>query len=61
MSVAPTECPLEPPILKRLLSEDLLIYLEDDVAAWLLQPDGKYVRSGGTVDPQVKLLERIVA
>lgn len=48
-------------IKKRLLEEDLLVYLNDDVSAWDLQPDGSYERSGGTVDPQVQLLERIAS
>ena len=48
-------------IKQRLLEEDLLVYLEDDVSAWDLQPDGHYARSGGTVDPQVELLKRIAS
>lgn len=53
--------PIEDPKIKqRLLEEDLEIYLDDTVAAWDLQPDGTYARSGGDVDPQVELMDRIV-
>ena len=53
--------PIEKPrIRQRLLEEDLLIYLEGDVAAWDLQSDGTYERSGGMLDPQEELMRRIV-
>ncbi len=48
-------------IKQRLLEEDLLVYLNDDVLAWDLQPEGHYARSAGTVDPQLQLLERIAS
>ncbi|MEM6676030.1 MAG: polyphosphate kinase 1 [Planctomycetota bacterium] len=50
---------LDPEIKRRLYEEDLLIYLGDDVAAWDLQADGSYARSGGDRDPQKELLQRL--
>lgn len=54
--------PIEGPKIKeRLIREDLEIYLGDDVAAWELNPDGSYVRTAGSIDPQVELLKSITS
>ncbi len=52
---------LDGKIKQRLLENDLLNYLGDEVAAWELRSDGHYVRTGGTVDAQVELLQRMTA
>ena len=52
---------LDEGIKRRLLAEDLSNYLGDEIAAWELGSDGRYVRSHGTVDPQVELLDRMTA
>ena len=50
---------LDPALKKRVFEEDLAVYLEEDVAAWDLQPDGRYTRSKGKEDPQLGLLRRL--
>ncbi|MFT5731562.1 MAG: polyphosphate kinase [Planctomycetota bacterium] len=50
-----------PKIKERLIAEDLEVYLGEDVAAWELESDGTYHRSGGQVDPQVELLKSIAS
>ncbi|MEL6904295.1 MAG: polyphosphate kinase 1 [Planctomycetota bacterium] len=54
--------PIEDAAIKeRLIAEDLLIYLGDDVAGWDLGSDGRYVKGDGLDDPQAELLERIAS
>ena len=50
---------LDPSLKKRVIEEDLLVYLGDDVAAWELQPDGSHRRTGGDRDPQQEILRRM--
>ncbi|MEM9381803.1 MAG: polyphosphate kinase 1 [Planctomycetota bacterium] len=50
---------LDEKLKRRLVDEDLFLYLGDDVACWDLGPDGRYTRSAGTDDPQVELLGRM--
>ena len=50
---------LDERIKQRLLADDVFNYLGDEVAAWELRSDGRYVRSRGTVDPQIELLQRM--
>ena len=50
---------LDPTIKRRVIEEDLMVYLAEDVAAWELQPDGTYTRTAGTDDPQATLLRRL--
>jgi len=50
---------LDPALKKRVIEEDLMVYLGDDVAAWELQPDGTHRRTGGSQDPQQVILRRM--
>ena len=50
---------LDPELKKRVIEEDLLIYLGDHVAAWELQADGSHVRTGGDLDPQQEILRKM--
>ena len=57
--------PIRDAKLRACLLEDLQVYLEDNVEAWLLQPDGSYERAtvadGNPVCAQTRLLERYTA
>jgi len=50
---------LDPALKKRVIEEDLMVYLGDDVAAWELQPDGTHRSTGGSQDPQQVILRRM--
>ena len=57
--------PIRDAKLRACLLEDLQVYLDDNVEAWLLQPDGSYERAtvadGNPVCAQTRLLERYTA
>jgi polyphosphate kinase len=50
--------PVEAPELKSRVAEDLKLYLEDDMQAWLLNKDGHYARVAvdGEISAQARLL-----
>jgi polyphosphate kinase len=54
--------PIEDPVLRaRMMHEDLINYLRDDIQAWVMQPDGSYVHTDpagelGLDHPQEQLL-----
>jgi len=57
--------PIRDAKLRACLLEDLQVYLDDNIEAWLLQPDGSYERAtvadGNPVCAQTRLLERYTA
>jgi len=57
--------PIRDAKLRACLLEDLQVYLDDNIEAWLLQPDGSYERAtvadGKPVCAQTRLLERYTA
>jgi polyphosphate kinase len=50
--------PIEAPDLQSRVAEDLKLYLEDDMQAWVLDTDGQYSRAGGDkkLSAQAKLM-----
>jgi polyphosphate kinase len=50
--------PVEAPELRLRVAEDLKLYLEDDMQAWVLNSDGSYSRAAGDgeVSAQMRLL-----
>ncbi len=50
--------PVEAPELRDRVAEDLKLYLEDDMQAWVLNPDGSYSRAAGEgeISAQMRLL-----
>jgi polyphosphate kinase len=51
--------PIEAPELKSRVADDLKLYLEDDMQAWVLDTDGGYSRTDGErqVSAQLRLMK----